>query len=159
MVNAWITNGTTTLEAMVNPINAACDEGFVPDRLYMIENPKVTDTVAQALDLAVEIINAYGGDDPDIQLTSVDSELYFDQLYAHAKEAIADVRETDGEVAVDFTPGRKFMSAIAFSVGMHHEADHVYYFYLENTTRYGGRIYPSIPRTASQLYDFTEVLQ
>ena len=158
MVNAWITNGTTTLEAIVNPINAACDEGFVPDRLYMIKNSKVTDEVARALDLAVDIIDAYGGEEPDIRLTSVESELDFSQLYAHTKEAIEEVRESDGEVAVDFTPGRKFMSALAFATGMRYDADHVYYFYLENTYRYGGRVYPAIPRTESRLYDFTEVL-
>ena len=156
MVDAWITNGTTTLEAIVNPINAACDAGYVPDRLYIIENPKVTDQVARAVDLATEIIEAYGGDELDVQITSIESELDFDQLYAHTKEAIEEVHEEDGEVAVDFTPGRKFMSALAFATGMRYDADHVYYFYLEETPR--GRIYPSIPRTRSHLYDFTEVL-
>ena len=156
MVTAWVTNGTTTLEAIVNPINAACDDGFVPDRLYIIENPKVTDEVARAVDLATEIVDAYGGDELDIQITSIESELDFDQLYAHTKEAIEEVHEDDGEVAVDFTPGRKFMSALAFATGMRYDADHVYYFYLEDTPR--GRVYPSIPRTKSRLYDFTEVL-
>ena len=156
MVDAWITNGTTTLEAIVNPINAACDAGYVPDRLYIIENPKVTDQVARAVDLATEIIEAYGGDELDVQITSIESELDFDQLYAHTKEAIEEVHEDDGEVAVDFTPGRKFMSALAFATGMRYDADHVYYFYLEDTPR--GRVYPSIPRTKSRLYDFTEVL-
>lgn len=158
MVAAWVTNGTTTLEAMVNPINAACDEGFIPDRLYMIENPKVTDEVGCALDLSVEIIDAYGGEEPDIRMTSIDSELDFAQLYTHTKEAVEEVHEDGGEVAVDFTPGRKFMSALAFATGMRNDADHVYYFYLENTSRYGGRVYPAIPRAESHLYDFTEVL-
>ena len=156
MVTAWVTNGTTTLEAIVNPINAACDDGFIPDRLYIIENPKVTDEVARAVDLATEIVDAYGGDELDIQITSIESELDFDQLYAHTKEAIEEVHEDDGEVAVDFTPGRKFMSALAFATGMRYDANHVYYFYLEDTPR--GRVYPSIPRTKSRLYDFTEVL-
>ena len=156
MVNAWITNGTTTLEAMVNPINAACDEGFVPDRLYMIENPKVTDEVARAVDLATEIVDTYGTDELDIRMTSIESELNFDRLYTHTKEAIEEVHEDNGEVAVDFTPGRKFMSALAFATGMRNDADHVYYFYLEDSPR--GRIYPSIPRTKSRLYDFTEEL-
>ena len=156
MVTAWVTNGTTTLEAIVNPINAACDKGFVPDRLYIIENPKVTDEVARAVDLATEIVDAYGDHELDIRMASINSELDFDRPYAHTKEAIEEVHEDDGEVAVDFTPGRKFMSALAFATGMHYDADHVYYFYLEDTPR--GRIYPSIPRTKSRLYDFTEVL-
>ena len=156
MVTAWVTNGTTTLEAIVNPINAASHKEFVPDRLYIIENPKVTDEVTRAVDLATEIVDVYRGDELDVRITSIDSELNFDRLYTHTKEAIEEVHEDDGEVAVDFTPGRKFMSALAFATGMRYDADHVYYFYLEDTPR--GRVYPSIPRTKSRLYDFTEVL-
>ena len=156
MVTGWVTNGTTTLEAIVNPINAACERGFVPDRLYIIENPKVTDEVARAVDLTTEIVDAYEGEELDVRITSLDSELDFDRLYAHTREAIEEVHEDDGEVAVDFTPGRKFMSALAFATGMRYDADHVYYFYLEDTPR--GRVYPSIPRTKSRLYDFTEAL-
>ena len=81
MVTAWVTNGTTTLEAIVNPINAACHKGFVPDRLYIIENPKVTDEVARAVDLATEIVDAYGGDELDVRTTSIESELDFDRLH------------------------------------------------------------------------------
>lgn len=36
-VNVWVTNGSTTLKAIVNPINAACEQGFVPDRLHILE--------------------------------------------------------------------------------------------------------------------------
>ena len=39
MVRAWVTNSSTTLEAMINPLNAVCDSGYIPNRLYLLENP------------------------------------------------------------------------------------------------------------------------
>lgn len=156
MVNVWVTNGSTTLKAIANPINAACEQGFVPDRLHMLENPGVSEQVDQALDIATEIITAYGGDEPEIQLTSIDDELEFTKIQAHAKDAIDEMEDVDGEVAIDITPGRKFMSAIAFAVGMIHDADRVYYFHLKSSD-YQGRSYPEIPRTEADLIDFREV--
>ena len=157
MVQAWVTNSSTTLEAMVNPLNAACDGGFVPDRLYLLENPGVTDQVQRALDLIAEITTVYGGNEPEIRLTTLDSEVEFDRISSFFAESITEVEDDDGEVAVDITPGRKFMSAIAFAAGMRYEADHVYYFYLTSSDQYG-QIYPDMPRTTTQLYDFREAL-
>lgn len=157
MATAWITTSSTNVEAMVNSLNAACDQGFVPDELHLIENPGVTEEVDQALDLAATIISAYDGDEPDIHLTSLDSEVEFDRIRTHVRDAIERVHEADGEVAVDITPGRKFMSAIAFASGLRYDADHVFYFYLDSPA-YFGRLYPDMPRTATHLYDFTEEL-
>ncbi len=155
MATGWITTSSTHVEAMVNSLNAACDQGFVPDELYLIENPGVTDEVERALDLAATIITAYGGDEPDIHLTSLETEVAFDRIRTHVRDAIEDVQADGGEVAVDITPGRKFMSAIAFAAGLRYGADHVYYFYLDSPS-YFGRLYPEMPRTATRLYDFTE---
>ena len=72
-------------------------------------------------------------------------------------ELKAAARERDAEVAVDITPGRKFMSAIAFAAGMRYDADHVYYFYVSGEEHMGA-FYPEIPRTATTLYDLTEAV-
>lgn len=157
MSPAWITTSSTHIEAIVNSLNAACDDGFVPEDLYVIENPGVTEVVDQALTLATTIITAYGGDEPTIHLTTLDSEVEFDRIRTHVKDAVDEVHDRGDEVAVDITPGRKFMSAIAFAAGMKYGADHVYYFYLTSTD-YFGDLYPDMPRTATRLYDFAEEL-
>lgn len=113
--------------------------------------------VSRALDVSAAAIDAYDGEEPEIHLTTIDHETEFDRIRTHIKEAIEAVHESGGEVAVDITPGRKFMSAIAFAAGFRYEADHVFYFYHESSTFYG-HVYPEMPRTASKLYDFTEVL-
>lgn len=157
MTTAWITTSSTHVEAIVNGLNAACQEGYVPDELYLIENPGVTEEVDRALELAVEIITAHGGDEPAVDITTLEHETEFDRIRQHVKDAIDSVHERDGDVAVDITPGRKFMSAIAFAAGIRYGADHVYYFYLASAD-YLHTWYPELPRTATRLYDFTEEL-
>ena len=120
-----------------------------------MENPEVADTVASAIDHTRTIVEAYGGDEPTFERTSVEDELEFDRIRTHVRDAIEAARERDAEVAVDITPGRKFMSAIAFAAGMRYGADHVYYFYL-SSDEYYGQLYPEIPRTATNLFDLAE---
>lgn len=156
MTMAWVTSASPDVEAMVNPLNAACEHGFVPDEIYILEDRGIEEKVNQAIDLIMTIITAYGEDEPEISKTPLTDEVAFDVIYTHVKDAIKEVKEKGGEVAVDITPGRKFMSAIAFAAGMRYEADHVYYFY--TSTGYFKQLYPNIPRTATQLFDFTEEL-
>lgn len=155
MGRAWVTCSSTNVEAMVNPINAACEEGFVPTHLSFVENPDVERQVAEAVEYAEAVVRAYGGDAPEVAVTALDEEVAFDRIRTHVKEAIEAANERGDEVAVDITPGRKFMSAIAFAAGMRYDADHVFYFYLASSG-YRGRFYPELPRSAVRLYDFTE---
>lgn len=154
MTDAWITTSSTNPEAVVNPLIAACERGFVPDVMYHLESDDITDEMSQVRDVARTVVDIYGDKELMINETTVPSDPDFDRIHAHIKGAMDDIDE-DGTVAVDITPGRKFMTAIAFATGLRHEADHVYYLYL-NPRRYG-LLYPELPRTATTLYDFTEV--
>lgn len=140
---------------MVNTINAACDEGYIPDHFYFLDNPDVEAVVGRAADYATAVVSAYGGSEPAIQITSLEEEIAFERIRTHVQDAIGEARNRGDEVAVDITPGRKFMSAIAFAAGMRYGADHVYYFYLSSYGSWGG-LYPEIPRTAVELIDFAE---
>lgn len=157
MVQAWVTNSSTTLEAIINPLNAACDDGFVPSDIYLLENPGVERTVSDAEAVMTRIVESYRDESPVIHRTELESDHDFGGILAHFRESIRTVKGAGGEVAVDITPGRKYMSAIAFAAGMEYGADHVYHFYILNTEFYG-QCYPNIPRTAMRLYDFTEEL-
>ena len=59
-------------------------------------------------------------------------------------------------VALRAEIGREFWSIISFQAGLRYEADHLYYIHLEG--EYFGESFPTIPRTAIELVDFTEVL-
>lgn len=157
MQRAWVTASSTHVVSMVNPITAACERGFVPDRLYFLDSPGASQQIQDALDVATTVITEYGGGEPEIRLTSLDEDDEYERIHAHFRDAINEVHDEEGRAAVDITPGRKYMSAIAFTTGMQYDADHVYYMYLEDVDDYGPS-YAQEPRTASTLVDFTEVL-
>lgn len=157
MAGVWVTNSSTTVEAMINPLTAALDDGFEPDQVHLLETSEVRDEVDRFVQLTEDIFDAYGAEPPSFNRTGLDEEVQFERIRSHHHEAIEEAHDRGDEVAVDITPGRKFMSAIAFAAGMRYNADHVYYFYLSTTDHYG-RLYPEIPRTAAQLYDFTEAV-
>jgi hypothetical protein len=157
MPTAWITTSSTRIESVVNPLIAACDEGYVPDRLYYLTTPQVDEQMKKVQELAKDVVDTYDGDELEIKSTKLDSEVDFESIHSHVATAIETIRAEDGEVAVDITPGRKFMTAIAFATGMRYDADHVYYLYLD-LRRYGQTVH-ELPRTAVELYDFTQVME
>lgn len=162
MDSVWVSSGSTTVEAMVNPIAAACvgdhlEDPFVPDTVYFLDNPGLDETMSETKALTRTVLEQHGVESPTIETTSIDSETEFDAVVAHFQDAIEAAHEAEADVAVDVTPGRKFMSVIAFNAGTTYDADHIFYFYLASNDYYS-RLYPEIPTPATELYDFTEVL-
>lgn len=144
------------MPGILNPLMAACDRGFVPDEVSVLANPDVADTVEEACEHVDVVVDSYGGDAEVRQAELVD-ETDFEAIVHYYRSAIRDARETGATVAIDITPGRKFMSAIAFQAGIQFDADHVFYFH-RKAGGYYGRFYPEIPRTATDLIDFSEVV-
>lgn len=156
MARRWLTNGTPTMPGIVNPLAAACDSGYVPDEVTILSNPGVAESVAAASDNFEAIIEAYGGD-PNVSRHGLEHETDFQGIIEYYQTAIEAARDSGDAVAIDVTPGRKFMSAIAFQAGFQFEADHVYYFH-RKAGDYQGQYYPEIPRSATDLIDFREVV-
>jgi hypothetical protein len=156
MGQVWVTNGTPTIPGILNPLAAACDRGYVPSEARILSNPGVADSVAVAAELFDVTVDAYGGE-IDISIHSLDEETDFRGIIEFYRSAIETARENGDAIAIDVTPGRKFMSAIAFQAGFRFGADHVFYFY-RKAGGYHGQFYAEIPRTATDLIDFTEVM-
>jgi hypothetical protein len=144
------------VEAVANPLAAACEAGYVPDEVYILENPGLSDYLDRVTSMLECIVVEYGNDTPRITVTSADSETDFDQIVDHYRAPVVAASETEGMAAVDVTPGRKFMSAIAFQVGIKYDADHVFYLYLSEGQFYG-RIFPDVPNRVLDLIDFQEI--
>lgn len=156
MARVWVTCGTPTIPAVVNTLTAACDRGYVPDTLHLLSNPGVAGAVDRILPMCESVIGEYGGE-LDVRRTSLDSETDFEAIAGFYRSTITAAHAAEDEVAVDVTPGRKFMSAISFQAGIHCEADHVFYFHRKSGP-YRGSFYPEIPRSATNLIDFSEVI-
>ncbi|MEF8771993.1 hypothetical protein [Halodesulfurarchaeum sp.] len=155
MERIWITNGSTSIAPVVNPLAAACHDGYVPNTIYILENPLISKVTELVTTMMKTIVTAAGGDEPEITVEQIDDEVDFDAIISYLQDAIATGEGVDREVAVDVTPGRKFWSIISFQVGISKDVDHLFYIHLE-TGEYFGQVFPEIPRTAINLIDFTE---
>ena len=151
----WLTIASPTTEAMTNPLFAACEDGYVPDSIRILSNPTVQDDISPVVPFLEDIIDEYDVE-ATVDVHSISEETAFAEIVAFFRDGIERVGD-DGEVAVDITPGRKFMSAIAFQAGVRYDADHVFYLLLDSSEFYG-QVLPDIPRPAIELIDFTEVV-
>lgn len=155
MTDYWVTTGSTHPEAVINPLAAACTEcGYVPDEVWVLDNPGVHDRMERTIELIERVVAAHDGA-VDPNTTRLEDETDFQAIIEHF-QTIATTAGEDDTVAFDVTPGRKFMSAIAFQAGFRYEADHVFYLHVASGDLFG-RVYPDLPRTATSLYDFREV--
>lgn len=157
MVRVWITNGSTSIAPVVNPLTAACHDGYVPTDIYVLNNPIIDEVTEAATSLMKTVVTAHGGDEPEITVETIDEETDFDAIIAYLRSAIEAAREDDADIAVDITPGRRFWSVISFQAGVKNDVEHIYYSHVKSEAHFG-KCYPTIPRTAIDLIDFTEVL-
>lgn len=151
----WLTIASPTTEAMTNPLLAACEDEYVPDSIRILSNPTVRDDVESVVPFLETIVEAYDGN-ATVDVHTVADETAFAEIAGFFRSGIGRA-EGDEQVAVDITPGRKFMSTIAFQAGIRYGADHVFYLLLDSSEFYG-RVVPDIPRPAVELIDFTEVV-
>lgn len=157
MDRVWITNGSTSIAPIVNPLIAACHDEYVPTDVYILDNPVIGDVTEAATSLMKTIVTAHGGGEPSITVETIDEETNFDAISAYLHSAIEAGQDSNADIAVDISPGRRFWSVISFQAGITHEVDHIYYSHVESEA-YFGETYPTIPRTAINLIDFTEVV-
>jgi hypothetical protein len=157
MDRVWITNGSTSIPPVVNPLIAACHDGYVPTDVYILNNPVIDDVTDAATSLIKTIITAQGGEEPSIIVETIDEETDFEAITTYLQSAIEAGDEANADTAVDISPGRRFWSVISFQAGIKHDVDHLYYSHVK-TEAYFGETYPTIPRTAINLIDFTEVI-
>ena len=43
----WVTSGTPTMPSILNRVTAACDQGYVPDEVWVLSNPGVAKYVTE----------------------------------------------------------------------------------------------------------------
>jgi hypothetical protein len=157
MERVWITNGSTRVAPVVNPLIAACHDGYAPSDIYVLNNPIIDDVTEAATSLMKTVVTAHGGDEPSITVETIDEETDFEGITAYVRSAIEAADAANADIAVDISPGRRFWSVISFQAGVTHDVDHLYYSHVK-TEEYFGETYPTIPRTAIDLIDFTEVI-
>lgn len=157
MERVWITNGSTSIPPVVNPLIAACHEGYLPTDVYILDNPSIAPVTDAATEMIENVLTHYSGGDPEVTISSIEDEADFDAISDFVTGHIDQAQSVGADVAVDVTPGRKFWSIFSFRAGLLFEVDRLYYLHVLSD-EYFGQCYPTIPRTATELIDFTELI-
>ncbi len=157
MNRVWITNGSTSIPPVINPLTAACHDGYLPTTVFLLDNPGIEAVTEDIRRMVQTVVTAYGGDEPAVEVTTIEEEADFNAIIDFVTSSIETAESHDAEIAVDVTPGRKFWSIISFRAGLNYDVDRLYYLHVF-TDSYFGHCYPTIPRTAVELIDFTEVI-
>ncbi len=155
-MKSWISFIGSSSFAVINTIWAACRvDGYVPERVVFLVNDKLKDRwVDEVLNWVPLILEGYGVKEPSIDLHDVD-ETDFRSILKVYDQYIPEFKKS-GQVALDITPGRKYMSAIGMQGGLLFEAEHIYYMHLKDV-RYQNCAYPLIPSHLNSLIDMQKV--
>jgi hypothetical protein len=88
MERVWITNGSTSIGPVVNPLTAACDQGYAPTDIYILDNPRIRDVTESATSLMKTVVTANDADEPSITVETIDNELDFEAIIEYLQSAI-----------------------------------------------------------------------
>lgn len=142
----WVTTVGTTPFAVINSLWAAIDqEGWVPKRIYLIASKNTQKYIPGLVRVIEVIVTSYGGEKIEVVPVNI-NESDFKIVYENYFNIIKKEKKDDNEVAIDITPGRKYMSAFAMYCALRSEppADKIYYAHIK-----GGKFqnlpYPYVP--------------
>ena len=127
MDRVWITNGSTSIPPVVNPLIAACHNGYVPTDVYILTNPVIDDVTDAATSLMKTAVPAQGGEEPSITVETIDEESDFEAITTYPRSAIEAGDDANPDIAVDISPGPRLWSVLSFQAGITHYVDHLYY--------------------------------
>ncbi len=157
-MKVWISTVGLSPFAVINTFWAACElEKYVPEKVFLVANGKVELELTKVKEWIARIMKAYGTD-AVIERIYAD-EVDFVNFSRKLSSCISEEKKKGNEVAVDMTPGRKFMSAFSMFNGLAKDgADRVYYLHLSDVTRYKDKSFIEIPACVQKLYDMKKVL-
>lgn len=151
-MKSWISSLGKSHMAIVNSIWAACNnEEYVPNKVHFVIDKKLdNDYICSIHEWVEKILKAYGVEEPILKNILIDENDFGEIEETFMKEISCLMKE--GPVAVDMTPGRKYVAAISMSAGLHYNVDHIYYLYLKES-KYKDRPFPLTPYPKQRLID------
>lgn len=157
-MRAYVTTVGTSPEAVFNPLWYFAEiRSWVPDEVYLLWNEDVKEELEKVKGLIGRLSKAYR---KEIKINAGE-ELRFDESdpVEFRKKAGRLVQELSkrGEVVVDITPGRKFMSALLLGAALVEKAGEVTYLHLDDWRRYVGKLLFEVPMAKQRLFGKKEL--
>ena len=143
--NVWIVFVGDSPAAVYNPIWLCLDRGlYTPNVFYLLYN-KETERFLQPIEkMILKICSEYGIEKPEIRkiLTSEDD---IREMFEKTFKIVMEEKMKGSRIAVDLTPGRKYMAIVLALVALKCDIDHAFYLRLKDYRRFKDLEYPKIP--------------
>jgi len=163
LMKVWVTTVGKSPFAVLNTVWYIVRKGeYVPERVYLIWNDFVKKEKELVEKLIRALLESYGVNPEIIADESVKvDEDDFPNLVKTLLRIKDKELEEGNEIAVDMTPGRKFMSALSMYLGvagdLKKKVHRVYYLHLRDT-RFVDRPLVLIPFSVQKCYDMRREL-
>ncbi|MHA1265518.1 MAG: hypothetical protein ACTSRS_09810 [Candidatus Helarchaeota archaeon] len=133
-MRVWITTVGWQPFAVINPVWAACFyQEFVPEKIILLNNGYrnafIAQNVEKVQDWHLRILRVYGVETPVIETQDADEDSI--TTFRRIFEEVVKTQDAE-QVAIDMTPGRKFMSSIAMVLAFkyRHFVKRLFYLHL-----------------------------
>lgn len=159
-LRTWITIVGWSPFAVINPIWAACfNEEYIPNRIILLNNGDLDKTINKNVEIVKIWLNRILSIYDVCDLVIEDIQVNEKEILKYAKdlESIIEKYKED-EIAIDMTPGRKFMSSVAIRMAFKHREyiDKLYYLHLLKK-EYQNEAFIKIPFVYQNLINFLEL--
>ncbi|RLF66029.1 MAG: hypothetical protein DRN57_07940 [Thermoplasmata archaeon] len=156
-MRCWITTVGPSPFAVINTLWAAVErDGWLPDKIHMVFTED-TSRLLPGISLVMERISLeFGGKKPQIYCHSID-EMDLSGVLGTYTAIIGKERKERTGIAIDITPGRKYMSAFSLYAGLKGGSiDRIYYMHIMGR-KYMNVPYPLIPCNYCRLEDLVSI--
>jgi CRISPR associated protein Csm6 len=156
-MRSWITTVGPSPFAVINTFWAAAErDHWVPSRIYLIYEDHTKGSLPGISCVMEKIVLEYGGKKPEIFCKSIDEDDLGD-VFKTYETIINEERELGNKIAIDITPGRKYMSAFSLYAGLKGGTiDKIYYIHIRGR-KYMNLPYPMIPTPYCNLEDIVSI--
>lgn len=156
-MRSWITTIGPSPFAVINTLWAAVDrDQWIPERIFLVYNEE-TKNLLPGISMAMgSIVTEAGGKKPEIRCFDIDED-DLSGVYRTYKDIIESEREMGNAIAIDITPGRKYMSAFSMYAGMKDGSiEKIYYIHIRGK-KFMNQPYPMIPLPYCDLEDIVSL--
>ncbi len=156
-MRSWITTVGPSPFAVINTFWAAAErDRWIPQRIFLIYNDETMQHIPGITQVMERIVEEYGGSKPEIECVTIDED-DLGEVFATYRRVIEDERELGNEIAIDITPGRKYMSAFSLYAGLKGGSiDRIYYIHIHGK-KFMNIPYPMIPTSYCDLEDIVSI--
>jgi hypothetical protein len=156
-MRSWITTVGPSPFALINTFWAAVErDKWVSERIFLIYNEQTQSLLPGISQALTRIVKENGSRAPEIRCKLINED-DLGNVFKTYQKVINDERDLGNKIAIDITPGRKYMSAFSLYAALKEGSiDKIYYIHIRGK-KFMNQPYPMIPVPYCDLEDIVSI--